>query len=121
MGICLDIDLVSLAPMIFITQIIHAHPDKEKEYQEFEDFAAQLMLAYGGKIIHRIQPAKECFINHLSDTLPFEVNILSFPSEAKFMDYFNDTKRQEYIHLKNETIQPSFMLKGNKLELADKS
>lgn len=100
--------------MIFITQIIHIHPNKEKEFIEFEDFAIPLMAKYGGKMMHRIRPAKENFINHLTNTFPYEVHILSFPDELAFEKFIADPKRKSFIHLKNESVKTSFMIKGKK-------
>ncbi len=100
--------------MIFITQIIHIHPNKEKEFLEFEDFAIPLMAEYGGKMIHRIRPAKENFVNHLTDALPYEVHILSFPNEQNLDQFIKDPRRLSYVHLKNESVKTSFMIKGKK-------
>lgn len=100
--------------MIFITQIIHIHPEKEKEFLEFEDFAIPLMAEYGGKMMHRIRPAKENFVEHLTDTFPYEVHILSFPSEEKLSEFIKDKRRQDFIHLKNESVKTTFMIRGKK-------
>lgn len=106
--------MIIFALMVFITQIIHIHPHKEKEFLEFEDFAIPLMSEYGGKMLHRIRPAKECFVDHLTDSFPYEVHILSFPSEQELTDFINDPRRQEFVHLKNESVQTTFMIKGKK-------
>lgn len=100
--------------MIFITQIIHIHPKKEKEFLEFEEFAIPLMDEYGGRMMHRIRPSEENFIEHLTDTFPYEVHILSFPKEQNFIDFIADARRQEFIHLKNESVKTTFMIKGKK-------
>ena len=100
--------------MIFITQIIHIHPEKEKEFLEFEDFAIPLMAEYGGKMMHRIRPAQENFVDHLTDAFPYEVHILSFPSEEKLSDFIADPKRQAFVHLKNESVKTTFLIKGKK-------
>ena len=73
------------------------------------------MSKYGGKMLHRIRPAKESFINHLTDSFPYEVHILSFPSEEKLAQFIADPKRQDFVHLKNNSVKTTFLIKGEKI------
>jgi hypothetical protein len=49
--------------MIYITQLIFVKEGKEEIFLEFENYAIPLMEKYNGKIIYRLRPSKENFIN----------------------------------------------------------
>ena len=101
--------------MIYLTQLIYIKEGKETEFHEFEDLAIPLMSKYNGRIIHRIRPPKECFIDNMSDSLPYEVHFLSFDSEEDFSAFMKDDSRIAFMHLKEASIKASFLVKGEKL------
>lgn len=100
--------------MIYLTQLIFIKESKEDTFNEFENFAIPLLQKYGGEIIYRIRPEKSNFINESKET-PYEVHFISFNSNEDFTDFMNDKKRLEFIHLKNESIKSTILVKGEKL------
>lgn len=63
--------------MIYLTQLIFLHPNKEETFNEFESFAIPLMEKYGGRMIYRIRPSAEAFVS-ADEELPYEIHYLSF-------------------------------------------
>ena len=101
--------------MIYITQLIHIIPGKEKEFLEFESHAIPLMEKYTGTIIHRIRPSKESFIDAKTEELPYEIHFISFESEEKLKEFLNDDTRLEFLHLKEASIKTTLLVKGQKM------
>lgn len=100
--------------MIYITQIIFVKEEKEALFLEFESFAIPLMEKYGGKIIYRIRPSIESFIE-VEEEKPYEIHFISFPSEEKLQAFMQDDARLQFLHLKEESVQSIFMVKGKKV------
>ena len=100
--------------MIYITQLIFVKEGKEAIFHEFEDFAIPLMEKYKGRIIHRVRPPAESFIDS-SEKTPYEIHFLSFDSEQDLNDFLNDDERLNFIHLKEESVESIFLVKGKKM------
>ena len=94
--------------MIFIKE------GKEAVFHQFEEFAIPILEDYNGKLIYRIRPSKESFIS-FEEELPYEIHFLSFESENDFFNFTKDKRRVTFLHLKEESIKSSFLVKGNKL------
>ena len=99
---------------IYITQLIFVKKGKEKIFLEFEKFAIPLMEKYNGRIIYRLRPTKETFISEEKE-LPYEIHFISFDSEKKFNEFMIDDSRLEFIHLKEESVNSTMLVKGLKL------
>ncbi|RJE71679.1 DUF1330 domain-containing protein [Reichenbachiella sp. MSK19-1] len=97
--------------MIYITQLIYIKAGKE---QEFENHVIPLMEKYTGKIIQRIRPTVESFVSG-EENQPYEIHFLSFDSQEKLDEYLRDDSRLQYIHLKEASIQSTFLVKGTKI------
>lgn len=100
--------------MIYITQLIFVKEGKEASFLEFEDFAIPLMKKYGGQMVYRVRPTGESFVGGTSER-PYEIHIVSFPSEQDLAAFLKDDSRQKFIHLKEESIKSVFMIKGEKV------
>ncbi|WP_299608563.1 hypothetical protein [uncultured Aquimarina sp.] len=100
--------------MIYLTMLIFVKEGKESIFHEFEDMAIPLLIEYNGKLIYRIRPTKETFISY-QEELPYEIHFLSFPSDEDFISFANDKRRKEFLHLKEASIQSSFLVKGERL------
>ena len=100
--------------MIYLTQLIFVKKGKEEVFHEFEDFAIPLMEKYNGKIIHRLRPQKEAYISS-SEEQPYEIHFISFDSENDLAAFLKDDKRKDFMHLKNESVQSSLLIKGEKM------
>ena len=97
--------------MIYLTQLIFIHPEKEDVFQEFENFAIPLMEQYGGRMIYRMRPNEDSFI-FADEELPYEIHYLSFDSDEDLNAFLKDESRLVFMHLKEESIKSSFLVKG---------
>ena len=101
--------------MIYITQLIYIKEGKEKEFLEFESIALPLMEKYNGTIIQRIRPSKEAFIDSKQDKHPYEIHFISFESENDLQKFLHDEERKKFLHLKEASIESTFLVKGEKM------
>jgi hypothetical protein len=72
------------------------------------------MTKYNGKIIYRLRPTTESFISEEKE-LPYEIHFISFECEKEFSNFMKDDNRLQFIHLKNDSIKSTFLVKGEKL------
>lgn len=100
--------------MIYITQLIFIKEGKEELFLEFESHAIPLMEKYNGKMIYRLRPSKEDFIENDKEA-PYEIHFISFDSENDFQDFMKDDARLDFIHLKEESVKSMLLVKGEKL------
>lgn len=100
--------------MIYLTQLIFVKEGKEDIFLEFESFAIPLMEKYNGKIIHRIRPTEENFIDSTGE-IPYEIHIISFASQQDFDEFMKDDSRLDYIHLKTASVKSTLLIKGEKI------
>ena len=101
--------------MIYITQFIFVKKGKEKIFLEFEDFAIPLMEKYNGKILYRLRPNEESFITKHEEVTPYEILFISFASEQDLSDFLKDDSRLAFMHLKEESVKSTLLIKGNKM------
>lgn len=100
--------------MIYLTQLIFIKQGEELTFHEFEDFAIPLMKKYNGRIVHRIRPKAEDFIDNNKET-PYEVHFISFDSETDFQAFMKDESRKAFIHLKEASVKSTILIKGEKM------
>lgn len=100
--------------MIYITQLIFIKEGKEHTFLEFESHVIPLMEKYNGRMIYRLRPDKDSFVSEDKET-PYEIHFISFVSEKDLTDYMKDDSRLKFIHLKNESIKSTFIVKGEQL------
>jgi hypothetical protein len=46
---------------------------------------------------------------------PYEVHLVSFRSDSDFENFMNDKDRKRFLHLKEDSIQSSMLIKGMQL------
>lgn len=100
--------------MIYLTQLIFVHAGKEELFHQFEDLAIPLMEKYKGRVIYRIRPDNKCAIA-AEEELPYEIHFISFESEHDLNKFMQDDERMKFIHLKNESVKSTLLIKGQKL------
>tara|TARA_B100000508_G_C11451818_1_gene274514 strand:+ start:1559 stop:1861 length:303 start_codon:yes stop_codon:yes gene_type:complete len=100
--------------MIYITQLIFIQKGKEKTFIEFEKFAIPLMEQYGGKMVYRLSPDKDSFVSS-TEELPYEIHFISFKSDDDLDAFMKDDSRLNFIHLKEESIKSTILVKGKKM------
>ncbi len=94
--------------MIFIKE------GKEEVFHQFEELAIPILNDYQGELIYRLRPTKETFISRKKD-IPYEIHFISFASEQDFKNFSDDKRRKEFLHLKEDSIKATFLVKGIKL------
>lgn len=97
--------------MIYITQLIYIQEGKEAVFNEFESMAIPLISKYKGELLLRIRPANNAIIEQNIAT-PYEVHLVKFENESDFQSFMKDETRQQFLHLKVESIQSALLIKG---------
>lgn len=100
--------------MIYFTQLIYIKEGQEKVFHQFEDVAIPLIAQYNGKLLLRIRPDKNSYIESGIDR-PYEVHLVSFHNEQDFKDFMQDDERKKFLHLKEQSIKASILIQGTKL------
>ena len=101
--------------MIYITQLIYIKEGQEKTFHEFEDVAIPIIAKYNGRLLLRVRPQKEGFIENSIDK-PYEIHLVEFDSEQDFKNFMLDEERKKFLHLKEQSIESSVLYKGVKLK-----
>ena len=100
--------------MIYFTQLIYIKPGQEHVFHQFEDLAIPLISRYNGELMLRLRPAEDNIIQK-NIPVPYEVHLVSFPTEQDFENFMNDPGRKRFLHLKEDSISSSILIKGLKL------
>lgn len=100
--------------MIYITQFIYIKEGQESVFNEFESFAIPIISKYGGELELRTRPQKESKNEGTMET-PYEIHLVSFPSEQNFQAFLKDKERNKYVHLKEQSIKTITLIKGEKI------
>ncbi len=100
--------------MIYLTMMIFIKEGKEVVFHQFEDLALPILKDYNGKLIYRIRPTKETFVSNEKE-LPYEIHFISFDSEQDFVNFAKDERRKEFLHLRDDSIRESILIKGTKI------
>ena len=100
--------------MIYITQLIYIIEGEENVFDQFEHLVIPIIPKYNGKLLLRIRPGKESIIDS-STEIPYEIHLISFASEADFERFKLDEERRKFLHLKEQSIRESILIKGTKL------
>ena len=100
--------------MIYLTVLIFVKKEKEVAFNTYESSVLPILNDYNGKLIYRIKPTDESFINDEGEK-PFEIHFISFENDISFNGFLNDEKRKSFEHLKEDAITSTFIVKGKKL------
>ncbi|MEQ9376946.1 MAG: DUF1330 domain-containing protein [Imperialibacter sp.] len=100
--------------MIYLTQLIYIKEGKEDVFNQFEAVAIPRIPIYNGKLLFRLRPSKESYID-IAVEEPYEIHYVSFESQADFEAYLKDEERKKFLHLKEESIKSVTLIKGEKL------
>lgn len=100
--------------MIFITQLIYIKEGQEMIFQQFEDIAIPVIAKYNGRLLLRVRPEEQAFIeNHIEK--PYEIHLVEFSSNDDFDNFMQDDERKKFLHLKEQSIRSVWLVKGTKL------
>jgi uncharacterized protein (DUF1330 family) len=100
--------------MIFITQLVYVKEGQESMFHQFEDIAIPAIQKYNGRLLLRVRPTNESFIEHQID-MPYEIHLVEFETEQDFLNFGQDEERKKFLHLKEQSIKSVLMIKGTKL------
>ena len=100
--------------MIFITQLIYLKEGQEKVFDLFEDIAIPTIEKDNGRLLFRIRPEENSFIEHRTDK-PYEIHLVELDSATDFENFKGDEERKKFLHLKEQAIKTSVLIQGIKL------
>lgn len=100
--------------MIYITQLIYIQQEQEKVFHEFEDVAIPIISKYNGRLLLRIRPQENSFIENKIDK-PYEIHLVEFDNEEDFKNFMHDEERKKFLHLKERSVKSSILFKGTEL------
>src|SRR6266550_2384203 len=100
--------------MIYITQLIYIKEGQEVIFHQFEDIAIPIISKYNGRLLLRIRPGENSFVESCIDK-PYEIHIVEFDSEQDFENFKQDEQRKKFLHLKEQSVQRSILIQGIKL------
>jgi len=100
--------------MIYIMQLIYIKEGQEKIFHQFEDIALPIIVKYNGKLLLRVRPSQESFIEYHIDK-PYEIHLVEFETEKDFENFKLDEERKQFLHLKEQSIKTSILIQGVKL------
>jgi uncharacterized protein (DUF1330 family) len=100
--------------MIYITQLIYIIEGQEKFFDEFECIAIPTILKYNGRLLLRVRPIENNYIeSHIEK--PYEIHFVEFETQLDFENFMKDEERKKFLHLKEQSIKTSILIKGTKL------
>jgi uncharacterized protein (DUF1330 family) len=100
--------------MIYITQLIYIIDGQESVFNQFEAIAIPIILKYNGRLLLRVRPKDNSFIEHCIDK-PYEIHLVEFDTEQDFENFKLDAERKRFLHLKEQSIKTSILIQGTKL------
>lgn len=100
--------------MLYITQLIYIKEGQEDIFHQFEDVAIPLISKYNGRLMLRIRPGDNAFIENTIDK-PYEIHLVEFDAESDFEAFMRDEERKKFLHLKEQSIKAVMLIKGEKL------
>ena len=99
---------------IQITLLIYIKDGKEEAFQEFEAKAIPIISKHNGTLLLRIRPQEGSIINATINH-PYEIHLVEFNSEQDFINFTKDEERKQFLHLKEESIKETILIKGSTL------
>jgi uncharacterized protein (DUF1330 family) len=100
--------------MIYITQLIYIKEGQEKTFHEFEKVAIPIISKYNGRLLLRVRPPQNSFIENEIDK-PYEIHLVEFNGQSDFENFMRDEERKKFLHLKEQSIKSSILIQGIKL------
>lgn len=100
--------------MIYITQLIYINPGQENIFNQFEGIAIPIISKYNGRLLLRVRPNDNSFIEYHTER-PYEIHLVEFDTEQDFEGFKQDEERKKFLHLKEQSIKSSILIRGTKL------
>jgi uncharacterized protein (DUF1330 family) len=80
-------------------------------HHEFEDVAIPIIAKYNGRLLLRVRPQVDAYIENSIDK-PYEIHLVEFGGEQDFVNFMHDEDRKKFLHLKEQSIELSVLYKG---------
>lgn len=100
--------------MIYLTQLIYLQENQEYVFHQFENMAIPIISKYNGRLLFRIRPTENTFIENSIDK-PYEIHLVEFDNEQDFENFMKDENRKRFLHLKEQSIKSVLLIKGEKV------
>ena len=97
--------------MLYITQLIYIKDGQENVFNQFEEVAIPIIAKYNGRLLLRVRPTENTFIENSIDR-PYEIHLVEFDSEQDFQNFIKDEERNQFLHLKDQSIKSVLVIKG---------
>jgi uncharacterized protein (DUF1330 family) len=100
--------------MIYLTQLIYIREGQEEIFHQFEDIAIPAISRYNGRLLIRVRPDKNSIIEDNIGN-PYEIHLVEFEQEQDFINFSQDEERKKFLHLKDQSVRSTLLIKGTKL------
>ena len=100
--------------MIYILQLIYIKDGQENVFHQFEEVAIPIISRYNGRLLLRVRPDENSFIEYRIER-PYEIHLVEFDNAKDFEDFKQDEERKKFLHLKEQSIKASILIRGIKL------
>ncbi|ULQ53212.1 DUF1330 domain-containing protein [Flavihumibacter fluvii] len=100
--------------MIVITQLIYLVEGQGQLFDEFESMAIPLISKNNGRLLLRVRPTENDFIEFHMDK-PYEIHLVEFETQQDLDKFMQDEERKKFLHLKDQSVHTSVLIKGVKL------
>lgn len=100
--------------MIYITQLIYIVEGQEAVFDQFEAMAIPLIAKYQGQLLLRVRPGQTAYIESAIEQ-PYEIHLVAFASDHDLANFMQDKERQQFLHLKEQSIKSILLIKGSPL------
>lgn len=100
--------------MLYITQLIYIKSGQEDVFNQFEAIAIPTISKYNGRLLLRVRPDAASFV---ASTIarPYEIHLVEFDGEDDFNNFMQDAERKRFLHLKKQSIESAWLIKGTKI------
>ena len=99
--------------MVHFTQLIFVKPGTEATFHAYEDRVLPLLDRHGGRLLFRARFGSESVL-HSELGSPYEMHLVSFPSDEHFHAYVDDPERQQHAELRAASVESLFSIRSIK-------
>lgn len=100
--------------MIYRTQLIYLKKGCEDIFDEFESIAIPIIRKHNGELVLRVRPGQDSLIEGTAE-LPYEIHLVSFPTQQDCDSFAQDEERKKFLHLKEESIREAILYQGTRV------
>ncbi|MDJ1478891.1 DUF1330 domain-containing protein [Cytophagaceae bacterium YF14B1] len=95
---------------LYITLLLFVKSGKEDVFLEYEAAVLPILPKYNGMLHHRIRPEQTAYIQP-TESIPYEIHLVSFASTTDFENYRQDSERKQYTPLFQESVEKFCLLR----------